>query len=99
MDKLVETVKAAELGPTDVAKLLNISRVTVSLWLNNHNRPHSLLKNRVRTLIEVLDQALQDETLPLSDDLTRKERYVALFEIVNDNLYILGLGDIEEEMQ
>ena len=99
MDKLVETLKDAELGPTEVARLLNISRVTVSLWMNEHNRPHSLISSRVQLLLDVLRQARQEGLLPMPNDLSRRERRDALEAIVDGVLELWELGEIEEELQ
>ena len=99
MDKIVSTLKETELGPTEVARLLKISRVTVSLWANGHNRPHSLIATRVQTLLDVLRQALQDDQLPLDANLSRKERRESLETIVDGILESWGMGEIEEELQ
>jgi glycerol-3-phosphate dehydrogenase len=44
--------------PSDVAKLLNVSRVTVSQWFNGHANPHPIHADRVRKLVDVLDRAV-----------------------------------------
>ena len=47
---MFETAKRAGLMPHDLARILHVSRVTVSLWFNGHNKPHKLLTARVMKL-------------------------------------------------
>ncbi len=37
---MIEVYEKAGLKPSNVAKLLNLSRVAVSLWFNGHSAPH-----------------------------------------------------------
>lgn len=64
----------AKLGPADLAKLLKISRVTASLWLNGHSRPHQLLHDRVVDLLDAVDKATQAGDLPVPHRISRRER-------------------------
>ena len=45
----------AKLRPDDLAKLLKVSRVTVSLWFNGHTKPHHLLSKRTIQHVDALE--------------------------------------------
>lgn len=66
--------KDARLQPADLAKLLKVNRVTVSMWFNGHTAPHRLLDDRVQQLLERIRQALETGDLPVPYDITRRER-------------------------
>lgn len=70
----LEVVKQAGIGPAELSALLNVSRVTASLWLNGRARPHYLLEERVNALLEAVEGALAAQELPLSSDIPRRER-------------------------
>lgn len=70
----LEVFRQAGLGPADLSLLLNVSRVTASLWLNGHSRPHLLLEERVDRLLHAVRDAVAAGRLPLSDDIPRRER-------------------------
>jgi len=72
---MFEVVKAAKIKPVDVAKFLNVSRVTVSLWLNGHKKPHHLLRHRVDLFLEAVQMAVDDGSLPLPSDTKRADRF------------------------
>lgn len=57
-------ILSAGLKPRHVAKILDISRVTASQWLNNHTKPHPLLRSKVKLLLESVEQAVDAKTLP-----------------------------------
>lgn len=67
-------VRAARLQPADIAKLLRVSRVTASQWLNGHTQPHHLLTDRVRELVDAVDAAVQAGLLPVPHHVHRRER-------------------------
>ena len=67
-------VKAAELRPCDIAKLLGVSRVTVSLWLNGRNNPHHLIAGRVQKLLDAVHLAVENASFPVPRDISRRER-------------------------
>ena len=71
---MFETAKAARLRPDDVAKLLKVSRVTVSLWFNGHTRPHRLLADRVGKVLGAVQAAMDAGDFPVPHDITRRER-------------------------
>jgi hypothetical protein len=71
---MFEIAKEARLQPSDLAKLLKVNRITVSMWFNGHSRPHKLLTQRVKNLLDQIDHAVQVGTLPVPHDVTRRER-------------------------
>lgn len=66
--------RQARLGPVDIAKLLGVSRVTVSGWLNGHAQPHHLLSTRVQGILDNVGHALEAGELPVPHDVNRRER-------------------------
>lgn len=64
----------ARLGPSDLSKLLGVSRVTCSSWLNGHAQPHNLLTDRVAALLDNITQALEAGDLPVPYKIPRRER-------------------------
>ena len=71
---MFDTAKAAKLQPHDIAKLLQISRVTVSAWYNGHSNPHRLLADRVAKLLDGIATAVNNGSLPVPHDVPRRER-------------------------
>lgn len=71
---MFEIAKEARLQPHDLAKLLKISRITVSMWLNGHSRPHRLLTERVEKLLDAIRAAVDAGELPVPHDVSRRER-------------------------
>lgn len=67
-------VHEAQLGPADLAKLCAVSRVTASLWLNNHTQPHHLLTERVTKIVDGIKAAVDAGLLPVPHHVTRRER-------------------------
>jgi len=65
---------AAGLTPADVAKLLKVSRVTVSLWFNGHSQPHALHANKVQKLLDAIGVAVDAGDLPIPRDASRRDR-------------------------
>lgn len=75
-------IKLANLGPADMAKLLRVSRVTASLWLNGHKQPHHLHSESVSTLIDKVARALGAGLLPVPHNVTRRERGLYLQKVL-----------------
>jgi len=71
---MFEIVKTARLQPHELAKMLSVSRVTVSMWVNGHNKPHHLLEARVGKLLDAVKSAVESGDLPVPFDVTRRER-------------------------
>lgn len=71
---MFEPVKQAELQPHDIAKLLKLNRITVSLWLNDHALPHKLHRERVQKLVDAISEAVEAGAFPVPIDVPRRER-------------------------
>lgn len=82
----LKLLKQAGLTPAELSQLLKVSRVTASLWLNGHARPHHLLEERVERLLDVVEEAMAARELPLSIDIPRRERRVHLRRIIGSRL-------------
>jgi hypothetical protein len=67
-------VKAAELKPCDIARLLGVSRVTASLWLHGRNHPHHLLISRVSRLLDSVRLCVDSGAFPVPRTISRRER-------------------------
>lgn len=93
---MFEVLKAAEITPSTIARLLNISRVAVSLWMNGHSQPHRLIERRVNKLLTAIQAAVDAEELPLSEDIPRKNRFAETSRIIYRQLETLKLGSVAE---
>jgi hypothetical protein len=71
---MFEPVKQAQLQPHDLAKLLKLNRITVSMWLNGHAMPHKLHREKVQELVDAIQVALDDGKFPVPLEVTRRER-------------------------
>lgn len=71
---MFEVAKEARLQPHDMAKLLKVSRITVSMWFNGHSKPHRLLGDRVDKLLDAIRAAVEAGELPVPHDVSRRER-------------------------
>lgn len=71
---MFEIAKDARLQPHDLAKLLKINRITVSMWFNGHSNPHRLLEQRVEKLLDAIKASVEAGELPVPHDITRRER-------------------------
>ena len=78
----MNTFREAGLRPTDVSRLLKISRTAVSLWFNGHSQPHPLIKDRVRQLEKAVSAAHKAGALPLIPGVPRRERHLTIERIV-----------------
>ena len=93
---MFEVLKDAGLTPSTIARLLNVSRVAVSLWVNGHSKPHSLLKRRVDKLLQAIQSAVDCNDLPLSEDVPRRNRFAETSRIIYRHLEKLKLGSVSE---
>lgn len=73
----------AGLSNTEIAELLDVTRHSVGNWLSGSRRPHFLLEERVTTLLDRVNEAVQDGELPLDPSINRKERLNRIKEIIN----------------
>lgn len=71
---MFEITKEARLRPHEIAKLLKVSRVTVSMWVNGHSKPHRMLGDRVDKLLDAIRHAVEAGELPVPHDISRRER-------------------------
>jgi hypothetical protein len=71
---MFEPVVEAELQPHDLARILKLNRVTVSMWLNGHCLPHRLHIEKVQKLIDAVNEAVEAGKLPLPDGTPRRDR-------------------------
>lgn len=86
--KYKKIAKASQLTVGELAKLLGVSRVTASNWINERSRPHSLHAARVAEIWERIERAVEERDLPL-DIKTRQPggpRMVALKALFPDLL-------------
>lgn len=64
----------ARVGPTDMSRLLKVSRVTASLWVNGHTTPSPLVNARVREFLDAVGKAYDAGELPVPFGVSRRER-------------------------
>lgn len=64
----------ARLTPIDIARCVGVSRVTASLWMNKHNGPHHLIRDRLERFVDAVAKAVQAGQLPVPHAITRRER-------------------------
>ena len=78
---MFESVIAAKMKPRHLVKLLKVSRVTASNWLNGHSVPHSMLRSKVDSMLKAVDAALATGDLPAPAEFKGKE----------ENSYVQGV--------
>jgi len=93
---MFDVIRTAKMTPSNVAKLLNVSRVAVSLWMNGHSEPHHLIRRRVDRLLRAVDAAVKAGTLPLSEDVPRKSRHAEIARIIHRQLEKMSLSPVSE---
>lgn len=93
---MFKVLEAAGMTPANVARLLNASRVTVSLWVNGHSKPHHLIERRVHRLLSAVESAVNAGDLPISGDVPRKNRHAEIAKVVHRHLNKMNLGAIDE---
>lgn len=81
-----EVAKQARLRPSDIAKLLRISRITVSLWFNGHTQPHHFHSARVQRLLDAIQSAMDAGDLPVPLGVSRKDRALVIERAVKKHL-------------
>lgn len=79
---MFEQAKQVGIRPYDVARLLDLNRITVSLWFNHHSTPHKLLRDRVAKLLDAISSAVDAGDLPVSQDIRRKDRNDAVHNVL-----------------
>lgn len=88
--------RTAKVRVSDVSKLLQVSRVTASMWFNDHSQPHRLIEKRVEKLTLAVTAAVSAGDLPVSDDVPRAERFSKIKQVITAHLKKLSLGSIDE---
>lgn len=64
----------AKLLPSDLAKLLDVNRCTVSFWFNDRSKPHVQLQAKVNKCLDAVSKAFDVGDLPVPHDVSRRER-------------------------
>jgi hypothetical protein len=67
-------VHNAGLGPSDLAHLVGVGRVTCSYWLNGHKQPHYLHHAKVQHVVDDVARATKSGLLPVPMSTMRRER-------------------------
>lgn len=67
-------LSVARMGPSDLAKVLGVNRVTVSQWVNGHSEPHSMISDRVQATLDDVRQAVSAGKLPVPYTVSRRMR-------------------------
>lgn len=71
---MFEKAKAAGLTPQHIADFVNVTRVTASGWFNGHQKPHTILADRIEAFNTALDAALARGALPLPAHVSKCTR-------------------------
>lgn len=82
--KALDTFREAKLASRHIAKLLGVSRVTASLWLNGHTSPHVLLQEKVMQLADAVSKATQQGKLPMPEGVSKSEEVKYLDSIISE---------------
>lgn len=82
--KALDTFREAKLASRHIAKLLGVSRVTASLWLNGHSNPHVLLQEKVKQLAEAVSKATENGKLPIPIGVSKSEEVKYLDAIISE---------------
>ena len=73
-----ELLKTAKIGVGEFAKLAGVSRVTASLWVNGHAKPHPLHGDKIDQLLAGITSAVAGGKLPLTARYKKDERLAQL---------------------
>lgn len=76
-------LKQAGIGPTDISRMVGVSRVTASGWLNNKFSPSRLLEDRLQKFIDVVKLALEAGELPVPQAVGRNGRAQYLQDVID----------------
>ena len=89
---MFEIVREAGLLPHEVAKMLKVSRVTVSMWVNGHCKPHRLLIAKVERFLDGVQRAVDVGDLPLDKTTKRKDRLGQIKVVLVKHLHEAATG-------
>ena len=78
----LETFKLAGLRPKHLAAVLGVSRVTASIWLNGHGKPHVLLLDKVSDLAERVSHSMSVGELPFPGYVSKSDEVKYLKDIL-----------------
>lgn len=67
-------IKEAGISVSDFARIANVSRVTVSLWVNGKILPHRLHIKKINQLLVSIEKALDAQMLPIPKGLEASVR-------------------------
>lgn len=69
-----DILRRAGIHDGDFAAITNVSRTTVSLWVNGHANPHRLHEKRIALVLAAVKSAVESKDLPLKEALKRDVR-------------------------
>lgn len=82
--KALDTFREARLASRHIARLLGVSRVTASLWLNGHSNPHVLLHEKVMQLAEAVSKMTDEGKLPIPFGVSKSEEVKYIDAIISE---------------
>ena len=83
---MFQKAREARLTPNDFAKMLKVSRVTASCWLNSRSTPHHLIKGRVAKVLAAVQAALDAGDFPVPYEIPKRERYLYVSKTIAKHL-------------
>lgn len=79
MTKLDFTViERADLTQQEFAAVAGVSRVTTNKWVMGKMSPHMYIRDRITGLLDVLENAIGDNLLPLPSGMPKHKRPAAI---------------------
>lgn len=69
-----DILRKAGIHDGDFAEITNVSRTTVSLWVNGHAKPHRLHEKRIALVLAAVKSAVESKELPLKEISKRDAR-------------------------
>ncbi len=84
MKKLDFTViDRAGLTQQEFADAAEVSRVTTNKWVMGKMAPHRYIKERITELLGVLENAIEEERLPLPSGMPKHKRPAAIRAVIS----------------
>ena len=77
-------IERADLRQHEFAELVPVSRVTVNIWVQGHKAPHRYILSKVKTLVAVLEAAIEAGDLPMAKSTTNRSG--ALRQTIKDTI-------------
>lgn len=74
------------LTQAEMATIFGVSRVTMNNWLCGRGNPHPLLRDRVTKRLKAIKAALAAGHLPITDDLTPKNKMLRVAAVLKQHL-------------